>query len=584
MVINNNIETSLALDKTSIILISVGSIAFIALIAFLLFKFVFRKNRLRRQIRDLDRRFQYLHSLLIGQDAQYIKRLEIISRSNLLYVEIHTRFLKRFKEARDKHDAHAQGTINQLKDLSDEKKYKMLKEALVDAKDVIADYENEINTLNKDLLEVVKPEEECRQNALVLQEKLRTIKQNYYSKQSDLQMMSASFEEIFHYIDTLFKEFDELIERAQYDDANLILPKIEKIINEVNKCMGELPNLCAMVVTYIPEKISSLENAYEVMQQEDYPLHHLCVITSIRDMKSSLDYLTVRIKRFDINGVGSDLEDMAMRIEEFFNLFEEEKAARKEFEERNEQTYQTVNVIERRFIKLCNIIPEVSSIYIINEEHISMKNAIQNGINKLGALKRSLDTFIHSSTKQPYSLLVTKMKEIEESSKTVLASLDEFDKYLVSLRNDCEKAYALLSDYYFNVKNNEKTLKEIDVENIYNKYKDKIDRFYELLALVNKLLLVSPIDVDKVNEAVNELQQINNELFDNGAISEDYNMMLLAENGILYANRDRHRLSDMDDLTKQAENLFAKGEFEQSYIVIGNALKKMESMQDNAKK
>ena len=565
-------------NRTIVIIVVISIIAGLILIGVLLFKLVFEKNKLRRQIRELDRRFQYLHALLIGQDAQYVKRLEIISRSNLLYVEIHTKFLKRFKEVRDKHDAHAQSTINHLKDLADEKKFKTLKAALTDGKDLISAYENEVNTLNNDLLQVVRPEEECRQASLSLKERLRGIKQDYYSKQSDLQLMSSSFEEIFQYIDSLFSEFEENIERAQYDDANAILPKIDKILREMQNAMSELPNLCATVLTYIPDKIASLENAYEIMQQDDYPLHHLCVSSSIKEMRAKVAQLTVRIKRFDVRGVSSELDDIISRIDEFFALFEDEKKARQVFEEKNELVYQTVNTIERRFIKLCNTIPEVDNIYIINDDHKSAINSIQNSINKLGALKRSLDTFIHSSTKQPYSLLVNKMNELEEASKTVIASLDEFDKYIASLRINSEKAYHLLFKYYEKVREGEKTIRNIDIQKITEKYSDKINHFYDLLEEVNHLLLTSPIDVDKINKSVNELQDIDNELFDNGSISQDYNLMLLAENGILYANRDRHRLSDLDVLIKQAENLFDNGEFENSYVVIGNALKKIHSV------
>ncbi len=577
-------KTLAGLNTLQIILIAIGAVIAFAFVCFLLFKLVFEKNQLRRQIRDLDSRFQYLHALLIGQDAQYVKRLEIISRTNLLYVEIHTRFLKKFKEVRDKHDSNAQSTINHLKDLSDDKKFKVLKEALVDAKDLIASYEKEVNNLNNALLQVVKPEEECRQSSLSLKEKLRAVKQDYYTKQGDLQLVAESFDEIFNYIDSLFEQFENLVESAQYDDANEILPKISKILLEMSNAMVELPNLCATVLTYIPDKISSLENAYEIMRQDNYPLSHLCVGASIKEMKGRVAKLTVRIKQFNLRGVGDELNDIISRIEEFFVLFEEEKKAREIFESDNEKTYEVVNTIEKRFIKLCNTIPEVSKIYIINEEHQSKINTIQNNINKLGALKRSLDTYIHSATKQPYSLLVSKMKELEEASQTVIASMDEFSKYLASLRVDSENAYKLIFDYFYKVKEAEKTVRSMKVNKINEKYAEQFNRFYELLNTINDLLLVQPINIDKVNTCVNELHQINNSILDNGAIAQDYNMMVLARNAILYANRDRYRLSDINALVKQAETLYNNGEFEQSYIIVGNALKTLKSVENGPHK
>ncbi|MCR5332401.1 MAG: septation ring formation regulator EzrA [Bacilli bacterium] len=566
-----------------VVLIVIGVLALLAGIIFLLYKFVFEKNQLRRQIRELDRRFQYLHALLIGQDAQYVKRLEIISRTNLLYTDIHTKFLKRFKEVRDKHDAHAQSIINGLKDLADEKKTKTLKAALVDAKDSIAAYEKEVNTLNNELLAVVKPEEECHQASLILKEKLRRIKQDYYSKQSDLQLLNESFEEIFKYIDSQFEEFENFVESAQYDDANAVLPNIDRVLLELFNDMGELPNLCAMVISYIPERIASLENAYEVMQHDNYPLHHLGVASSIKEMKQENDELTTKIKQFNLRGVADRLNDIASRIDAFFNLFEEEKEARTIFEENNEITYQTVNTIERRFIKLCNSIPEVAKVYVINEDHQSKINSIQNDINKLGALKRSLDTFIHSSTKQPYSLLANKMKELDDASSTVIAAMDDFQAYISSLRSDTEEAYKIIYEYFYKIKENEKTVRDMDVENISTKYAEKFDRLYEIINSINGLLNVTPIDVDAVNEYIKELHSLNGEVLENGSIAQDYNMKVLAENAILYANRDRNHFADIDNLVSQAENLYNNGEFEQSYVIAGSALEKIRVINNEKK-
>lgn len=561
-----------------IVLIVIGSLVVVAGIVFLLYKFVFEKNQLRRQIRDLDRRFQYLHALLIGQDAQYVKRLEIISRTNLLYTDIHTKFLKRFKEVRDKYDSHTQSVINNLKDLSDEKKTKALKAALVDAKDIVATYEKEVNNLNAALLSVVKPEEECRQASLVLKEELRRIKQDYYSKQSDLQLVNESFEEIFKYIDSKFEEFENFVESAQYDDANNILPELRRILNEISNDMVDLPNLCASVLTYIPERISSLENAYEIMVQDNYPLHHLGVSSSIKEMKRENDELTTKIKQFNLKGVSDSIDNIATRIDTFFKLFEEEKESRRLFEEENESVYATVNAIERRFIKLCNYIPEVAKIYVINDEHQSLVNSIQSDINKLGALKRSLDTFVHSSTKQPYSLLASKMNELKDASNSIINAVEDFQKYLTSLRTDSEAAYNLIFEYYTKVKEGEKVVRDMGVPSISEKYAPKFDRFYELLNSINALLQVLPIDVDSVNENVNELHSLNEDILDNGAISQDNNMRILAMNAVLYANRDRHHFSDIDNLAKQAESLYNSGEFEQSYVVAGSALEKVRSI------
>ena len=557
-------------------IIVASSIVFIGLV-FVIYKFVIEKNNMRRQIAELDRRFEYLHALLIGQDAQYVRRLEIIARTNLIYIEIHTKFLKKFKEVRDKHDAKAQSTINHLKDLRDEKglNAKRLKEEIIDAKALIDAFDREVNDLNSELLSVVKPEVDCRQISLTHKERFRRIKQEYFAKQNNLSLVSESFEQTFGLIDSLFDQFDKLVECANYDDANLMLPKIDKILDEISNDMSKLPNLCTMVTTYIPDKISSLENAFEIMQRDHFPLEHLCVKSAIREMKDEVNVYTTKIKRFDLKNVDEELNNIVSRIDEFITLFDDEKKARQEFESNNESIYSMVTTIERRFIKLCNTIPEVQKIYVVNDVQQTNINNIHNSINRLGALKRSLDTYIHSATKQPYSMLVSKMRELKTASDEVIASMDDFMKYIASLKNDSEEAFKRIYEGFYKVKEIERTLRKIDIEKIDAKYHEVVEQYYDYLKEVNVLLKTKPINVEKLNNDIVEMTKIETEYFGNGLIGPTYNMMVLATNSIVYANRDRGNFADINDLINQAENMYYEGEFEQSYRVSGSSLAKI---------
>ena len=536
---------------------------------------IIKRNYLKHTILDLDRRFQYLHALLIGQDAQYVKRLEIISRTNLLYVDTHTKFVKRFKEIRDHLDANAQRRVNDIKDLYYDHKIKLVKQELPKVLKTVEDYEKEVNILNNDLLKVIKPEENCRQSSLSLKEQLRRIRQDYYAKQSDLTLVNDSFVEVFKYVDSLFEEFEGYVEAAQYDEANAVLPKIDEIIKELAKILVTIPDLCTLVTTIVPEKLISLENAYQTMTEDKYPLHHLCVKQSISEIKKEVDLLTKRIKHFDLDGVRTKLDDISYQIDEYFKLFEEEKAARVDFEQNNENVYNTVGTIEKSFIKLCNTIPEVSKVFIISEEQHNKINFIQSEINRVGALKRTLDTFIHSATKQPYSLLLKKMNELKSSSESIISEIEDFNQYIVSLKEDSENAYNLVYEFFAKIVEAEKRVDQINIQSVTEKYRVPFDHMYELLNSVYKCLIAQPIDVEQVNQQVGEIKELGNSLLDDGQVKQDHNMMVLAENAIVYANSDRFHLSDINELVKHAEEYFRAGEFENAYTTVGDALKRV---------
>ena len=54
----------------------------------------FSRSSIKKQVRELERRYSYLDALLLGQDSQYIHRLEIISHTNLLYVEKYSEYVE----------------------------------------------------------------------------------------------------------------------------------------------------------------------------------------------------------------------------------------------------------------------------------------------------------------------------------------------------------------------------------------------------------------------------------------------------------------------------------------------------------
>jgi len=545
-----------------IAIIVVASIA--AVVAIVLGSIFLHRSKVKRQVYELRRNFEHLHAILITQDAQYIKRLENISRTNLLYVDTHTKFLKRFKEIRDKHDAYAQGQVNRLKDMFDDRKYKLIKESLPRVKDAVKELETEVNGLNSDLLLVVKPEEEARQSSLSLKENLRRIRQDYYAKQGDLGLVNESFSEVFNYIDKLFTEFDDYVESAQYDDANEVLPKIKTILLELSNSIIELPDLCALVTSVIPDKLISLENAYEGMEKENYPLHHLGVNQTCKNIKVEITRLTTKIKRFDLNGVHARLDEISTSMDQFFISFENEKVAREEFETNNEKVYSTVNTIERRYIKICNLIPEVEKVFVFNPKYVEKITNIKTNVNMLGALKRSLDTFVHSATKQPYSVLVAKMKDLDAASKTIIVELDEINNYMNSLKADTEKAYNKIYTCYQEIKDGENQLDKMNMEIMNAKYKEQIDTLYSLLNKLNELVHKSPINVDEVNENRKELEALAEPILKDGQIKADFINMQEAEQYILYANRHRTHLSEVEDKMHQADTYFSNGNFKEA--------------------
>src|SRR5574344_3139335 len=186
----------------------------------LLDKYVFSKRRCKKNLKALERKFEYLHALLTGQDYQYVQRIEIISRTNLLYSDIYSVYFKRYKDIRDIQETAYTEILNKLVQLVDKSDVKDFKKLYKDSQSVFTAYEEAVNTFNNDLMGVIKPEEDARQNSLALKDEFRDVKSKYNSHEEDLEFVNDTFVKVFDEIDQRFTKFEGFIETANYDEAN----------------------------------------------------------------------------------------------------------------------------------------------------------------------------------------------------------------------------------------------------------------------------------------------------------------------------------------------------------------------------
>ena len=545
-----------------IIVLAIGAVVLAGLFI-LLYIFVFSRNSIKKQVRELERRYSYLDALLLGQDSQYIHRLEIISHTNLLYVEKYSEFSKRFKEIFDNDDKFAESMIKQLNSLIANKQYKNIKLVINDTKKTIAIFEEAVNELDKDLYDVIRPEEEARQAILKIKENFRRVKQIFYSNSNDLELVSNSFTKVFDRLDQSFTDFESHIESAEYEEANALIPTLDKVVNALSIALEELPSLCILIENVIPEKISSLEQDYITVEKKGVPLFNLSFHKKVDRWNASLD--NIRQRAIDLNTVGckEELDKISNEIEEVKQLLNSELEDKDLFEKESDELYAKVIELEKGFLKICSLLPEVKEVYVINDTQLNNIEALKENMNRLGASKRSLDNFIHSGTKQPYSILRKKLSELQNDYDKAKISLDDFTAYLDSLKTNSEEAYTLVFVYYYRCKQIESTLRDMGLPEFAETYQGQLESCYELLNEIDRTLKIQPIDVAYVNDKVEELKNLANNFFEE--VENRYREQQLAESAIVYANRDRNHQTDVHQQLSVLEKAFYNGEFVKVY-------------------
>ena len=545
-----------------IIGVSVGLAVLIG-VGILLYFTLFAHMILKKKVREVERKFEYLHALLMGQDSQYIKRIEIISQTNLVYCDIHLAYSKRFKDIRDNGDSFMQTEVNRIRDLVDERNYKTLRIELPHVKEELLEFENRVNSLNDDLKTVIKPEEECHQISLQLKERLRQVKQDYYVKQTELFLVAESFEKVFSRLDDVFHNFDDLVDSGHYEEAKEALKTTPAIIDELSRDLIILPDLCISIQSVLPDKINSLKNRYETMVDEGYPLYMIMPKERTREMSEELEAITRKVQNFQLQSIQDELDGISAEIEEYFDAFEREKVARVKFEEECEGIYQENSLIEQKNIRLMNAIPDIKKAYAIPQEEQAKVDGIKALISKASATKRNLDTYIHSSDNQPYTVLVEKMYLLRDEALDAERAIQDFNDYLQSLKTDSENAIHQVAVYYEMMQSSEIILRKINIPSVSEEYSPRIQELYETIDNIYNLLFTRPIDVVTIDNLVEGLIREGDEVA--SSVKKLYDSMIMADAAILMANRERKDFSQMNVILQQTEKLYFAGQFETCY-------------------
>jgi len=534
----------------------------LALIIFLLVKFVFVGRKVKKQFAELNRRIDLARSTLLNKDTQHLRRIESISDVNLLMRPTYDAFYRRFTEIREIDDRRAQKALQTLNE-AQIKGAKDFRKIYPEQRAIIQDYEFKVNELDRDLVQVIQPESDSREASVADKEKYRLIKRIYRENKHELELVDFSFNRIFARLEELFKQYDNALNGAYYDEAEQYLHKIRLFLSELEKALEILPLLCVKTSTLIPQKLQQIRQRYEAMEKDNIPLQHLLINQNIEQFEIVIEDVEKRLKQFETQGVDQVLNDIDRKINKIFDCMDYEIEQRDIYLSQFEASYHNVTEMERKYIRLVNMMPKIKEVYFISEEKELELQMIKVSIDNMSNTKRTLENFIHSSTKQPYSVLVENMRLMQDESNNTEHLIDEYMFFINSLRSDSEKAFSLIKDCFFKFKQAEMLLRDLNVESLNNQLSDKFDRGYKLIDSIYSLISVTPIDVSKVNIDTKELEELSKTLLE--YIEKQVSLAHLAENAIIHLNRYRYELSDMQTLGLEVEKLFYAGRFEEAY-------------------
>ena len=531
----------------------------------------------QKRIKEVESKFHYYNSLLIGECYQILQRIEVISHSNLVYSQYYTENFKKYLDISNKEAKICEKAIGVLDDHILDPKKANFKEDFRRANQVLEDFKMKVNKLNEILLEIIKPEEDARGQALVVKEYAAYVKKKYYQNNSNFEIATQAFDKIFAAVEKKFNIFDKYIDSAEYELALALLPKIKKVLEELNKITEVLPKICLDANNNIPSLIEQAYSLYDTLDSKKLPLLYLNPKKTLRLFKEENNAIIELIRSLKVDEASKRIKVLEASLRDFIDSLNKEQESKEFYDINFNKIYDFADNLGKKIINIYNDIPNIRKIYKFDDLHSNILEQLQEVSSKLTEARRNVDVNIFTTSRQPYSLIIEKLKILHSVNEEIADFLNRFNSYIRSLKDDSTNAFNLVSREYSVLRAQFVVYQSLNLQN--DEFKENFDYLYLVLDSMVEIIKTKPVDVITLNKRLNEYKNLSSELFKN--VNSRHEKKAQCEKYIEILNNIRSDFENVDINMSVAEELYSKANYNEAFLVLDKIYRENSSFQKN---
>lgn len=430
-----------------------------------------------------------------------------------------------------------------------------------------------INHILDEIKEITLSEEKNRQILTDLKTKYRDLLQKFISSKEEYGEVIEPLELQFENIERRFQDFETAMEANDYDEISYIIRAIDEMLKHMEIIIEEIPPILLTINMIIPKRISEIKETYQKLVDSDYQLGFLNVEYNIDEINKKLSDIKDHVKVLNLENVLLDIKTFVEYFDNLFNDFDEEKQAKKNYEDMNFSFKEKIKRVNKLLEDFYSGLDLLKSKYTLSEKDINYVNELKEDFNKVSDDYKSLiDT---TKTKVfPYSKLFQELEGlslaligIEERVESIISSLG-------SMKNDEKRAKEQLADIKEFLMRSKKTIRTYKLPSIPNSYYIELKDVIAAIKEVEKELDKKPINIDVLNTRVDTARDLVLKLYNN--TKETVKTTILAEMAIVYGNRYKSSKLKVEETLNKAEIYFSKGEYKKALEMTINVIDMVE--------
>jgi septation ring formation regulator len=427
--------------------------------------------------------------------------------------------------------------------------------------------------LLKEIKEITSSEERNRALVTTLKSKYRELYQKFTKQKGEYGEICDVIELQFENIARRFEDFEKIMDQNEYTEVATIIKSIDEMLKHMEIVLEEIPSICLLTTSILPKKIEEALLQYEEMVKEGYPLDYLNVEHNIEEAQNKIVDIQERSKVLNLEHSLDELKILLTYFENLFTDFEKEKLNRKNYEEASKIFEQKIKKIGNIVREIMNQIDEIQSLYnLSNEDVIELKNIEKDLIS----LNSDYEVFMQHTGNNTfaYSKLIKELEELTNRLATLEERVDNILNSIGSMKEDEIRARQQLEEIKSILKESKHKIREYDLPVIPKTYFVELNDAQAAIKEIVKELEKKPITISVLNTRVDTARDLVLKL--HGTTKEMMRTAMFAEMAIVYGNRFRSEVDDLNKHLNYAEKLFFAGEYKKSLEISINSLNKVE--------
>lgn len=545
--------------KSKTILITVILLLIITLIIIIVLSKRKRSKRLKNLIEQLDREKNIIETAPIPSE---LSKLETIIKNDKIE-EKYNNWMERFDLIRTENIDKINDMIIDL-DITGGMKYNQYIKKIAQVEIELAKAKELTDTLLDEIKEITLSEEKYRSIITKLKTRYRELSNSFDTHKKEYGDIAEIIELQFENIEKRFQDFEGAMEKNEYNEVVHIVKAIDSMIDHMGIVITEVPDLVLLTTKLIPKRIEQINTTYDEMTGRDYPLEYLQIPYNIEQTNKNVSNIIDRIKVLNLEDCMFELKTMLEYLDSLFVDFENEKLARKKFEEDAPLFERKLEKINKMVSDIYNQLDEIKSLYDLKDEDITIIDEVNTSLIDINKdYKKEIKNLKKRTI--PYTQVVKDIEVFSNRLKSVDEELDVALKSLGNMYEDEQRAREQLDEIQELLKQSKIKIRAFKLPIVTNDYFVQLSEANDAILEIIKELERKPIVIKTLNTRVDTARDLVLKLYN--TTNETTKLARMSEMSIVYGNRFRSSYDNIDQGLNQAEILFYKGNYRRSLEV-----------------